>query len=775
MRNLCFTVTPWAAALSLALAAMASAHAQEAAEPPAATAPTADAATGPLDLDEVVVTASLAKASKMDSSVSVSTLDAEQILQSGASSTAELLRSIPGVRSESSGGESNANLTVRGVPISAGGSRYVQYQEDGLPILQFGDIAFATPDSFVRTDLYTSRLEVIRGGSASTLASNAPGGIINFISNRGEHPGGSAAISYGLDFEQTRYDLAYGGPAGDSNRFFVAGHYRSGEGMRNGGVGIEQGGQLRGNFTHDFENGSVTVSFKHLDDHSPTYLPVPVQFSSSGKISRRPGIDPRKASFYSPYWQLDATLARDNTRVLSDINDGLTAKTDAIGVDAQFDLGQGWSLSEKFSHASNSGRFIGIFPGDDPASVSTTYLTGPKAGQAYNGPAFHAVVFNTSLDDLGLTANDLKLEKSLNLGEATVKASAGIYTATQNLAVTWNFNQYLLEASGNKPAMLNDASNGTVAFGGCCSNTQDSQYRSTSPYAALSLNFGALNLDGSLRRDKQKATGSYNQLGFAGSGATQYDLSKARAIDYEVDHNSYSVGANYRLSNDLALFARYSDGVAFNADRITFFHAAAQVDGSSPVPVNEIKQTEAGVKWRHQDLSSFLTFFQAKTDESNFDVTTQKGSANRYDAKGVELELGYRLGGFSLGGGLTYTDAEVKDSTSPALIGKAPKRQARLVYQLTPSYAIGELMLGASLVGTGSAKDDGPAGALSVTLPSYLVVNAFASYQLVTNTELALSANNLFDTLGYTESNDGRQAARAIDGRSMKASLKYRF
>ncbi|WP_163360909.1 TonB-dependent receptor plug domain-containing protein, partial [Escherichia coli] len=87
----------------------------------------------------------------------------------------------PGIRAEASGGESNANVAVRGIPVSAGGARYIQFQEDGLPVLQFGDIAFATPDTWMRADAAFDRLEVVRGGSASTLATGAPGGIINFI------------------------------------------------------------------------------------------------------------------------------------------------------------------------------------------------------------------------------------------------------------------------------------------------------------------------------------------------------------------------------------------------------------------------------------------------------------------------------------------------------------------------------------------------------------------------------------------------------------------
>lgn len=138
-----------------------------------------------LNLDEVVVTASPSGRTKMKSSDSVTSVGEEAITRSGATSAAEILRSVPGIRSESSGGEGNANITVRGAPVSAGGSRYVQMQEDGLPVLLFGDIAFGTPDQFLRTDYTTDRVEVVRGGSASTLASNAPGAIINFVSKNG--------------------------------------------------------------------------------------------------------------------------------------------------------------------------------------------------------------------------------------------------------------------------------------------------------------------------------------------------------------------------------------------------------------------------------------------------------------------------------------------------------------------------------------------------------------------------------------------------------------
>ena len=64
----------------------------------------------------------------------------------------------------------------------------------------------------------------------------------------------------------------------------------------------------------------------------------------------------------------------------------------------------------------------------------------------------------------------------------------------------------------------------------------------------------------------------------------------------------------------------------------------------------------------------------------------------------------------------------------------------------------------------------------------HYIVNAFANYELARNTTLSLGVNNLFNTLAYTEAegqnnlgNNPLYIARALDGRSVKATLKYSF
>ena len=749
-----------AAAVATAVLHMGGASAQEA-------APAADG----LNMERVVVTGTTAGSSKMKSSVSISTLEGETIKNGAPLSAAEVLRSVPGVRSESSGGEGNANITVRGVPISAGGARYVQIQEDGLPVLQSGDFNFITPDSYVKIDGTLDHLEVVRGGSASTLATNAPGGIINFITKTGEEKGGHIGISHGLGYDETRLDFDYGAPISDKTRFFIGGSYRTGEGVRNTGMSTENGGQIRGNITHDLDNGFIRLSFKHLDDKSPTALPVPVQVVNQ-QIQEIPGIDPRKVTFYSPYWVRDVTLDKSNNKVSTNVNDGLKVKSDTVGLEGSFDLGEGWNLSDKFRVSSNSGRFTGVFAANNGTVGNYVFATGPNKGKAYAGRAFSAVVFNTSIDDAGNTLNDTKLAKTFKLADGSkLTTTAGLYLSTQKLGLTWNFNEYLMQASGDKPALLQtaNATPGLVgpAFGGCCSRAVDMEYKLTSPYLNLGYEAGPLNLDASVRQDRQRASGTAN----IATGGLRYDAASEQQVDYKINHNSYSVGGNYRVTSNLAAFARVSDGVAFNADRILF---GTPLDGSAPININTVKQVEGGVKWRSGGISTFVTLFQAKTDESNYEATTQRSTSNQYDAKGVELEGAYNIGGFRVTGGMTYTDAKIT-GTAPgdvAVIGNTPRRQAKVVYQIAPTYEFDKATVGASLIGTGKSWGD---DAHTIVLPAYEVVNAFVNYRVTEKATLSLSVNNLFNKIGYTEVEGDGHAARSISGRAAKVSLSYAF
>jgi outer membrane receptor protein involved in Fe transport len=622
-------------------------------------------------------------------------------------------------------------------------------------VLLFGDISFGTSDQFLRADYNLDHLEVIRGGSASTLATNSPGGIINFISKNGSEPGGAIGLTLGLDGgRQTRMDFDHAGKLGNKTRFHIGGFNRVGEGDRNTGFNAASGGQIKGNLTQDFDSGYVRVNFKALDDNTPSFMPVPV-YVQNGTIKQIPGIDPRSAWFIGSTLTRDPVFGKDGSMVTTNPHDGLHVKSTSVGLESEFTLGDGWKVSEKFRKSSNSGRFIALFPannGDGASPITSTTFT--------------ATLFNTSIDDLGNMVNDLKVSKSFGdaaTGKTTL--TAGLFSSEQNVALTWFWNQYTIDMK-NSGAKATLATTGWNTWGGCCVRSFDVQYTNTAPYAAATWELGNLTLDGSIRRDEQRASGWAIQ----DDPVTQtWDPATQQNVNYTVSHTSYSLGGNYQLNKDLALFARVSDGVSFSADRLLYGNP---LDGSVPVALNEVEQTEAGAKWRSGGFSLFATLFNARTAENNYEATTQKFTANRYSANGAELEMGYKMGDFRLAGGLTLTKAKITASNDASTVGKKPRRQADVVYQLSPSYSFGPFELGAAVIGTGKSFGD---DANTITMPGYTVVNAFANWQVNDRASVSLSVNNLGNTVGYTEIEGDGHAARSINGRTAKLGLKYTF
>lgn len=806
-----YRAQPMAAAISLAMMTMGAAQAQavEPAQPqpavaqaPAAT-PAAEAAKAPaaaakaeaastdgnkaaaparvgddgVKLERIVITGTSTARSKMKQSVSVSSLSAEDLTSAPAASASELLRSVPGVRSESTGGESNANLTVRGVPLSAGGSRYVQFQEDGLPVLLVGDISFGTADTFVRADYFTGSVDVVRGGSASTMATNSPGGLINFISETGKLGGGSLGYSTGLTYRQQRADFGVSLKLGERTYGYVGGFQRVGEGVRNTDMNVESGGQVRMSLTHELGRGGyVRATIKHLNDRTPTFMPVPVNVVN-GQVQAISGVDPRTAFFINSNWPHDVVRDSSGQLLVTRPADGMRAKSDSFGVEARVNFDNGISVTNRFRLARNSGRFIAPFPaGGQP----TDYLG--------SVPVFSAHLFNTSLDDLGNQFNDLRVQKQFELGESRrLTLTGGLFSGEQRIFQTWYWNRYNVELTDSGARLFDNNGNVTTTsvtqgstWGYCCMRHQETTINALAPYAAVTFDAGPLSIDASARHDRQRLSGFW-----VGGNAdnTAYDPSSLVVIANRTSAPSYSVGANYELNKDLAVFARLSRGVSWASPDRTIVDAGNKLaaSGAAEIAINRTQQIEAGVKYRRPGLNAAATVFSARTEEDGgVEVTTRQYLKNDFRSNGVEGEVQWNLGALRLLGGLTLTDAKI---TGGSNIGNKPRRQPKLTWQLSPTYVAGPVELGAQIVSTGDSYTQNDN---TVKLPGFTVVNAFVNYEVTQGLTFSLGVNNLFDKIGFTEGeaqNNGCctpggtpvYVARSINGRSAKATLRYSF
>lgn len=768
------------------------------------------------DLNEVVVTGVVNPKTKLKSSVSITTVNAKQIEQSAPRSTAEIFRTIPGIRSESSGGEGNSNISVRGVPISSGGSKYLQIQEDGLPVLLYGDISFGTADIFTRFDRNVAKIEAIRGGSASTLSSNSPGGIINFISKTGKTEGGSMATSFGLDYNDFRTDVEYGSRIGEGLYFHVGGFYRAGEGVRSPGFTANNGGQFKFNITKEFENGSVTIYTKFLNDRAAAYMPMPIKVTgtnSDPNWDSVSGYDATTGALQSVYLSQNVGLGPDGELRRGKVADGMHPVSKTIGASINFDLLNGWKLSNNGRFSFNNGQFIAPFPAEvaSAASIANSFGAGSTLSYANDGSAFNTAnglvarihMFDVQLNNFNNFMNDFRITKKYD----KVGITAGYFKSIQNISMSWLWNSYLQEVSDNNPRLINvtDASgnllsqNGLYAYGvpywgNCCTRNYDTQYNVSAPYANVTLDATEkLSLEGGIRYDKGQVDGSFSgavqtvydinndgDISTPESSVSAVDTANANAVDYSYGYVSYTLGANYLLNEQQSFFVRYSKGASAKADRI-LFSGLNYLDGDKINSLDYLAQAEFGYKRKFSKGYLYATLFSsATTEEGGFEASSNSIIDNDYKSYGLELESSYDVNeDLNFRGGFTYTKAEI---TSGANDGNQPRRQPKLMYNFIPTYKFSQSKntLGLSFIGQTKAyaQDNN-----DLVMNGFVIVNGFVEFGLTKGLSLNVAGNNLLDTLAITESEEGSITenttnivrARPLPGRSISMTLSYKF
>lgn len=771
-------------------------------------------------LDEIIVTGVVNPKSRLESSISVSTIGVKMIEQAAPRSAGELFRNVPGIRAESSGGEGNANFNVRGVPVSSGGSRYFQIQEDGLPLNLFGDTSFGNADNFLRIDSNIGRVEAIRGGSASTQTSNGPAGIINMISKTGATEGGSLATTFGLDYQTSRLDFEYGTPLGNGLSYHLGGFMRTGEGPRDIGYQGNKGGQFKANLTKQFDKGYVRVYAKFLNDKSVMYLPMPMLLEGENNdptFSNLPGFDITSDATQSAYLQQSAgTNPFDGGgRHVNDVSNGNNPISKSLGAEFSFDLGNDWKIAGKARYSNNTGEWVAPFTAAvgtvdeieatarDAAGAGTealVYADGDReAFNPDNGLAQIIHMFDVTIDDLSNFFSDTKITKKIG---DNVGVTAGLFTATQNTKIGWQWSSFLSEVKGDGQARLADFdgfsrngqySYGTPVWGNCCQRRYNTVHNVNSPYVGIDADISEkLNFDGSVRFENVNVNGtiaggptSQEAYDYDGDGTIQgieqvvpvIAGNAGQVVNDDYNFVSYSLGLNYKINDGAAVFGRYSKGASGRAaDRNSY-----GTDGLADVQFDELSQLEVGYKKRLNNGTLNLTGFMSNTDEG-ISNELNRTVGNPFKALGLEAETALAFGeNFNFNGSFTWTKAEIDGGDNK---GNTPRRQADLVYNLSPSYNFGDSRQHAvalSVLGTSKsyAQDDN-----DLVMPAYAYFNLIGRAGLTKGLSLVLSVNNLFDTVGITEvegngdgafGNDRLVRARSISGRSSTLSLQYKF
>ena len=360
--------------ISAALAVAALMSAAASAQTPAPEEATGDRA---IVLEEIVVTGTARSAgvSKLDASFAITTVESEQIREIAPLSTADLFKVTPGVWAESSGGESGANVFVRGFAV-AGDAQYATVQFAGSPIYPPSTLSFLENSTLFRLDETIDHLEALRGGPNPVFSNGQTGVTFNFIPKKGtDTPEGLVKVSFS-DYDLLRTDVFYSGPL--SEEWFVAlgGFYRTSDGIRDSQFPADQGGQFSVNLTRELDNGEANFYLRRTDDSNLFITGIPVARQCDSDVDEFPGFDAGDG-FYAGNETRLAVLeveAADSpggqpgtTRV--DLGEGRGVDMVLAGGSFDLEFNDVWTLGTKFNYLKGDANTRALFNQGPPVSI----------------------------------------------------------------------------------------------------------------------------------------------------------------------------------------------------------------------------------------------------------------------------------------------------------------------------------------------------------------------------------------------------------------------
>lgn len=752
--------------------------------------------------DTVVVTGTRNPQTKRESSVAITTLTNQQVEDRAPRSTADLMKVVPGFYVESSGGEVGGNLFARGLPAD-GSFRYVALMEDGMPVYDSTELSFVNADIFVRVDENISEIEAVRGGNAALYGSNAPGGVVNFISKTGGSTPQTTLKLLGGTAGLGRVDFNTNGPLAQNWNYSLGGFYRYDEGIRDPGFPASTGGQIKFNLTRNFERGFGRLYFKYLDDRNIFYLPLPF----------RAGKNPS----YVAGFPFDGTLTtaegnhvkvpRPNQQGLLDLplDDGQRQQGITLMAEFSTELGDGWLLNNSARYMDLDHSWNAVVPFDLVHVADFAQGFVPAGGSYQYSFTNHSDPFSTA-NDLLLTAglwhvekpmtdfsDQFQLNKTFGSGRVQHKFSLGGYFGTYTAGNTWFFNDILTDvrtqprfvdltvydAQGN-PTRVTD--NGFRRFG--------SLFVDANGNVDLFAFFAGdqIQLNDKLRldlggrwetdtfRQTEALTTNYN-LGdptTLADDAVGGDTGRNRRVTQTFDDVAFSVGINYLVNDNVAVWGRGSTGYKMpNLDNYLF--------GGADLKSESLIQFEVGTRIGTPRWGlNASTYLQRLSDFPSQDVRVVNGQTvfvtdfvGQAETYGLEAELvAEPVKHFKITASATlqhpeYTDfneAGTDSQGNPILIDRSGKRVRRIpqeIFDVTLAYDWGPLGVSGNWNYIGQRFSN---VANTIELPAFDVSTFTATYKLSSGAALEAAIANAFDSKGLTEGNPRLDENSAAQG-----------
>lgn len=796
-------------------------------------------------------------------SADITYADRETIDRKAPRSTADMLELVPGIFVEGTAGQISNNYSVRG--LQGGGQRFIQLEEDGMPILYGGGGA----DFFFDQDLTIDRLEAVKGGSSGVLTVNGAGATINFISKRPnfkEAEGMARVTAY--DYGLKRGDFYYSQPITDNLAFNVGGYIQSSPGVRENPFDYA-GWRLKGALEYKFDDGgSVRLSAKGGDIEYAYYATQPYAFND-GEIEGIPGLDTQFGNVggdaFVNFAVPVSTFAHESGFRQFSHRDGVKVKTAQVRLDIDKPISDSFSLFAKARYFKYSYDFNGLFPGSgtgnagltsavnyldpsrtfnagatDPTNCNNYSYTSPigsvlcLGGQAFptttrfgiknlrtgvvlganqtaelnalNGNGF---LQRTTLNHDYIDGRDFGLNvggrweyegdgfsNSLTAGVMyyNVKRSQD-QSATASVVndVRTNSDVYdivALDAANNVIGTLSD--NGLVSYGDWGAGIRERKDSTVSLYVNDEIAIGDLRIDAGIRWESDSATALDGNQAAINQPVQPGVVGVIRNVGATFDGTfttrektqrkaAYTVGANYLITPNLSVYARYANGFQTN-----------NVD-----PVTTIELYEAGVRYQYgRFFSGSATVFRTNFNDQNYNFADPENPSQQTNLNadlrtiGVELDLLVRpIDWFEVNFQGVFQDPELinlqlNGQTQEGFEGNRPERTPAQLFTITPVVklpnGLGEVYGRYKYIGDIFA-DNGN----GLALPSYGVTSLGVTLNLGDHLTANFNVDNLFDVVGLTEGNprqgqtqaitDGFFYARGIVGTTFGGSLTMKF
>jgi iron complex outermembrane recepter protein len=594
------------------------------------------------------------------------------------------------------------------------GYRYVSLMEDGLPITSTllnytsPDILHRADITVSRFEAIRG------GSASIAMANSPGGLYNFISREGGSAFGGEARLMFGLWNNSNpigRVDVNFGGPLKGGWNYNIGGFYRYDRGARDLPWAANDGGQLKFNITKQTEKGKIKFYAKYLNDKNFVFRNLPVDDLTNPKALY--GYDLNNGTAITEMKNVlpdGGRIATDKAATRNwDARNGLKVNTMSAGLEFTRNISDNFVMSNNARITSYDTRYNQItaeqlipttsfnFLGANTGTIMTAVDNGEElynlaTGVNKLGPLVQLVVPL----DMRNKSTDFADQLSFSLKSAKNTLSFGAYLAFARVNVEWDADiamqslspkPRLLYAttvnpfgalSGGVPTRLEFTDkNGWQSIGSIALT----RYTALTTTTALFVNdvweaTDKLSIDAALRYEIVGQNGEkqfwsipalgrlplpasaalVNQIGADGQYGTRYDATlriangNSSKFNFRNDYVSYSLGFNYKLADNMAVYARYTNG---NKAPDTDFY----VNNFVNVPVENgvienIKMGELGYKLNSKNVALGITAFYSQLDNLPFTQlisNTVTGESfyspptfNTSETKGIELEANLR-------------------------------------------------------------------------------------------------------------------------------------